>query len=171
MSEPVQRAIDLGVRRSFPLVTTFIASLAGLIAIPAPDYSQIAPAFVLIAVYCWSIWRPSLMPLLGVFLIGLFEDLMRGLPLGVTAILLLSTAAFVQSQRGFVFGKSFDLFWFVFALIAVAWLAIEWLILSSLLSDILDPTAAFFRTMITVGLLPVGAALLLAVQRVGMQDI
>ena len=171
MSEPVQRAIDSAVRRSFPLATTFIGALAGLIAIPAPDYSQVAPAFTLIAVYCWSIWRPDLMPLLGVFLIGLFEDVMRGLPLGVTALLLLTTAAFVQSQRGFVFGKSFDLFWVVFGLIVMGWLAVEWIALSILLGHLLDPSAAFFRCLLTIGLLPVGAAMLLAVQRIGMQEV
>jgi len=171
MSEPVQRAIDSAVRRSFPIATTIIASLAGLIAVPAPEYNYVAPAFTLIAVYCWSIWRPDLMPLLGVFLIGLFEDLIRGLPLGVKALMLLSTAAFIQSQRSFVFGKSLNLFWSVFGLIVLVWMAIEWLAMSILLGHLLDPTAAFFRYLLTVGLLPVGAALLLAIQRIGMQEV
>ena len=171
MSEPVQRAIDTAVRRSFPLATTIIASLVGVIAVPAPDYNYVAPAFTLIAVYCWSIWRPDLLPLVGVFLVGLFEDLLRGVPLGVTALMLLTAAAFVQSQRGFVFGKSLNLFWAVFGLVVVAWMIVEWIAMSILLGQMLDPTAAFFRYLLTLGVLPIGAAMLLAVQRIGMQEV
>ncbi len=171
MSEPIQRAIDRAVRRSFPMATAAVASLAGVIAVPAPDYNQIAPAFTLIAVYCWSVWRPGLLPLPGVFLVGLFEDLLRGLPLGLTALMLLAAAGFVQSQRGFVFGRSFTLFWLVFGLLTIVWMAVEWLAMSLLLWQLLNPDAAVFRYLLTFGLLPVGAAMLLFVQRSGMQNV
>ncbi len=171
MSEPLQRAIDRAVRRSFPMATTVLATLAGLVALPVPEYSRIAPAFVLIAVYCWSVWRPELLPLAGVFLVGLFEDLLRGLPLGLTALMLLAVAGFVQSQRASIYGRSLILFWSAFAPVTVAWMAVEWLAMSALLGHLLDPEAALFRYLLTFGLLPAGAALLLAVQRGGMQNV
>ncbi len=171
MSEPIQRAVDRAVRRSFPMATAVVASLAGLIDVPAAEYSRIAPAFTLIAVYCWSVWRPDLLPLSGVFLIGLFEDLLRGLPLGLTALMLLVAAGFVQNQRAYIFGRSNPFLWLVFGLLIVAWMTVEWLAMSILLGQILDPEAAAFRYAATFGLLPVGAALLLAVQRSGMQNV
>ena len=171
MSEPIQRAIDRAVRRSFPMATAAVASLAGLVTVPVADYSQIAPAFTLIAVYCWSVWRPDLLPLAGVFLIGLFEDLLRGLPLGLTALMLLTAAGFVQSQRAFVFGRSITVFWLVFGLLTIVWMAVEWMAMSILLGQVLSPEAAAFRYVATFGLLPVGAAALFVVQRSGMQNV
>ncbi|MDE0255700.1 MAG: rod shape-determining protein MreD [Rhodospirillaceae bacterium] len=171
MSEPIQRAIDRAVRRSFPMATAAVASLAGLVTVPVADYSQIAPAFTLIAVYCWSVWRPDLLPLAGVFLIGLFEDLLRGLPLGLTALMLLTAAGFVQSQRAFVFGRSITVFWLVFGLLTIVWMAVEWMAMSILLGQVLSPEAAVFRYVATFGLLPVGAAVLFVVQRSGMQNV
>ena len=50
-------------------------------------------------------------------------------------------------------------------------MAVEWLAMSVLLGQILNPDAAFFRYLMTFGLLPVGAAVLLAVQRSAMQNV
>ena len=171
MSEPLRRTVDRAVRRSLPIATVAVASLAGLIDVPAADYSQIAPAFTLIAVYCWSIWQPNLLPLFGVFLVGLVEDLLRGLPLGLTALMLLAVATFVQSQRDFVFGRSLAVLWLIFGLVTIVWMAVEWLAMSVLLGQLQAPEAAAFRYAMTFSLLPVGAALLLAVQRSVMQNV
>ncbi len=171
MNELVRRTILRAASRIFPLTTAMAASLAGLIAVPAPDYSHIAPAFTLIAVYCWSIWRPDLMPLPAVFLIGIFEDLIRGLPLGVTALVLLAAATFVQTWRGLVLEKSWKRFWSTFCRVVLLCMAIEWLAMSILMGDLLDPTSAIFRYLLTMLLLPVGTATLLIIRRIGIRDI
>ena len=99
------------------------------------------------------------------------SDLLRGLPLGLTALMLLAAAGFVQNQRAIVFGRSIYLFWLVFGLVLVVWMAVEWLAMSVLLGQMLNPDAALFRYAATFGLLPVGAAMLLLVQRSGMQNV
>ncbi|MCY4191252.1 MAG: rod shape-determining protein MreD [Rhodospirillaceae bacterium] len=171
MNELVRRTVLSAASRIFPLMTAMVASLVGLIAVPAPDYSHIAPAFTLIAVYCWSIWRPDLMPLLAVFLIGVFEDMIRGLPLGVTALVLLTAAIFAQNWRGLVLERSWKRFLSTFCRVVLLCMAIEWLAMSILIGDLLDPTAALLRYLLTMLLLPVGTAILLTIRRVGIRDI
>ena len=63
------------------------------------------------------------------------------------------------------------MFWLVFGLLTIVWMAVEWMAMSILLGQILSPEAAVFRYVATFGLLPVGAAVLFVVQRSGMQNV
>ena len=68
------------------------------------------------AIYCWSVWRPTGLPYVTVFLIGMLEDLLRGLPLGLTPLLLLILQAVIRAQHRHLNGRTFDIFWLGFVL-------------------------------------------------------
>ena len=74
MNTVVQQRLDRWLRVAAPLLLILLISFLGLINLPFPNYTTIAPAYTLIAVYCWTVWRPDLVPYIGVFAIGVFED-------------------------------------------------------------------------------------------------
>ena len=165
MNAAVQQRLDRWLRQAAPLVSVLVIAFLGLIDLPFPNYTTIAPAYTLIAVYCWTVWRPDLVPYLGVFAIGVFEDALRGTPLGATAILLLFTQAFVRSQRRFLFGRTFDAFWFGFAIVCVAAGIVEWIIMSAAHATPIAATAAIFRYLLTIAVFPVLSVVLLRLLR------
>ena len=77
-----------------------------------------APALPLIAVFYWTLYRPDLMPPVAAFVIGLLQDILGGLPLGVSACVLVGVHAAVNTQRRFFIGKSFAVVWLGFALVS-----------------------------------------------------
>ena len=64
-----------------------------------PGYAALAPAFTLMAVYHWTIYRPDLLPPIGLFAIGLAQDLLTGAPIGVGALMLLLARGAVLRYR------------------------------------------------------------------------
>ena len=68
-----------------------------MVPLRLPDVSPVVPALALVAVYYWAVHRPSLMPAWVVFLIGLFQDLLSGGPVGVGILSLLLVFALVES--------------------------------------------------------------------------
>lgn len=161
MNTAVQQRLDRWLRVATPLISVLVIAILGLIDLPIPNYTTIAPAYTLIAVYCWTVWRPDLVPYLGIFMVGLFEDALRGTPLGATAILFLFTQAFVRSQRRFLFGRTFDAFWFGFAIVCVAAGLLEWVIMSVANGTPVAATASIFRYLLTIAVFPVLSVILL----------
>jgi rod shape-determining protein MreD len=165
MNTVVQQRLDRWLRIAAPLLSILLISFLGLINLPFPNYTTIAPAYTLIAVYCWTVWRPDLVPYVGVFAIGVFEDFLRGTPVGATSLLLLLTQVFVRSQRRFLFGRTFDTFWVGFAIIAVAVALLEWIVMSIAYGTPVAATAAIFRYLLTIAVFPVLSVLLLRLLR------
>lgn len=171
MTPAFQTQIDRWIRFGFPLASIFVAALIGVIALPVPDYGVIAPAFSFMAVFCWSLWRPELTPYVGIFVIGLFEDLLKGTPIGTTAVLLLVCAGFVRGQSGFLIGKGFEFTWLVFALCTLLALVVEWVMLSVAFGTVLNPLSAIFRSVLTLVLFPLMSVLLFWVNRSALRHI
>ncbi len=84
-----------------PGVLTLLLVLMGAVPIGAPLLGPVLPAFGLVAVFVFSIYRPDLMPHWLAFLVGLVQDLVIGGPLGLNALLLLSVQGLCSSQRRF----------------------------------------------------------------------
>jgi rod shape-determining protein MreD len=111
--------LDPFLRRLIPLLTTALALLCNLTPWPLPHFGDIAPPFVLMAVYYWSIHRPDLLGALPCFLIGLFLDFAFGVPLGLHALLFVVVHGLLISQRRFFVGHAFVMSWVGFAGVAV----------------------------------------------------
>ena len=62
-----------------------------------PGYAEIAPVLALMAVYHWAIYRPNLMPLWSIFVLGVLQDLLSGVPLGLYILVFLTVYGVVLS--------------------------------------------------------------------------
>jgi len=162
---PVVPQVDGIVSRLLPVATTAVAAILSIQPVHIPSYEALAPAFMLMAVYHWTIYRPDLLPASAVFLIGISHDLLAGGSLGVTTIvLLLGREAVVRYRRWFP-DRDFLFVWGGFALLTTAAISALWLLHSLLEAKIVDFRSSIFRAVLTVSLFPFASFLLGRTQR------
>ena len=106
--------------------------LLNVASLSLPHAGDLKPFFVLIAVYFWSINRPTLLPAPYTFLLGLMLDILGDLPLGVSALVLVLMQAAVYRSRVFLMGQPFVAVWFGFAVLCFLYAFVLWLVLSIL---------------------------------------
>ena len=148
-----------------PLATTFALTLFGVLPLPIPYYGVVAPSLTLIAVYYWMVFRPDLMPSLGLFAIGIVNDALAGAPLGVSPLIYLVIQVAIVSQRRFLVGQPFWMLWSGFALLVPPATLFEWSALSLLREAPLPPLSAMTAALLTILLFPLLAYVLVRLQR------
>lgn len=148
-----------------PLATTFIVTLLGVLPLPVPYYGLAAPSLTLIAIYYWTVFRPDLMPTLGLFVLGIVNDALAGAPLGVSAFVYLLVQLVILTQRRYLIGQPFWLLWGAFALLMPSAQLLHWGALSLLREAPLAPLATLSGSVLTVLAFPLLVWLLVRVQR------
>ena len=83
--------------------------------------------FLLSAVYYWSVYRPTLIPVWFVFVLGVVLDLMSGMPVGMSSFVLIFVRLIVTDQRLFLASQSFPAVWIGFVFVCVIANAFQWL--------------------------------------------
>jgi rod shape-determining protein MreD len=162
--------LDLWARWSTPFGLTVVLLIVGVIPLHVPGFGVVVPWLPLMAVYHWAIYRPELLPAYAVFIIGVLEDILSGLPIGVNAVIFLLIYGGVLSQRRFFVGKSFNILWLCFALVASGASAANWLLVSLWNATMLMPHTLFFQFLTTVGLYPVLAWILMRWQHTFLRE-
>lgn len=152
-------------RNAAPFGMTSLLVLANTIPIGLPGWSQVAPALPLISVYHWAVHRPDLLPGILVFLIGLLHDLLNGLPLGLHALVFLLVHGVVVFKRRFLVGKSFRVQWVGFVVACVGAAALSWVLGSLHALRAIGPEPLAYQYLLTIGLYPAVAWLLLRWQQ------
>ena len=146
--------LDVLARRLLPFAMTVVLVMLSVMPLRVPGFGAVAPMLALMAVYYWAIFRPDLLPAAAVFAIGLFQDILGGMPLGVYTLTLLLVYGIVSSQRRFFLGKSFLVMWWGFMLIALGTAAVTWVIVSALFGTVVNPLPALFQLLLTLALFP-----------------
>lgn len=150
---PLQR-LDIAVRSITPLMLTVLLALLSMVPVRMPGDLSVVPAFSLMAVFYWTIYRPDLMPAPVVFLIGLLQDLASGGIPGLTAFVLLGTYGVVLNQRRVFLGKPFAVTWWGFLMVATGALVIRWTLSSILFGQFMQVLPAVTQFIATVALFP-----------------
>lgn len=146
--------LDLFARNLSPLAITLSLVVIGVLPMHVPGFVTIVPALSLMAVYYWSIFRPDLMSGFAVFCVGLFQDILSGMPLGVSALVLLLVRVTVVSKRRFFMGNSFLVMWGGFLLVAAGAMALTWEFISILNATLAHPSSLIFQYLLTLALFP-----------------
>jgi rod shape-determining protein MreD len=157
--------IDLALRSVTPFLLTLALILLGAMPLSMPVDVPITPAFGLMAVFYWSVYRPDLLPAVAVFALGLLQDLIAGAPLGITAVIWLAAFSIVLNQRKIFLGKPFAMSWWGFSMVAMAAGAARWLISSTLAGHLLDAHRMTAELASTVLLFPLSVWLFVATHR------
>lgn len=159
------RRVEASAARLLPIATTALAAMLSVVPMPIPGYRGITPAFVLMAVFHWTVYRPDLLPAAALFLIGIGVDLLSGAPLGTTALVLVLARSLVLASRRLFANRSFPFVWSGFVILGAAAMAFLWALNSLLDWGFLEYQSALFRLTLTVALFPVASFLLGRTQR------
>lgn len=148
------RRLDMSARFSFPAISTALLLL--LLAAPLGLDCQPAlqGAVAMGCVFFWSLYRPTSMPPLAVFLLGVLADLLSNAPLGVAVLILLLLYGTAMRWRRVLARQGFITVWLVFSTLALAAALLEWLLTMALIFRLLPPGPALFVGVLAAGIYP-----------------
>ena len=161
MSDCFWRRLDALARQLVPGAVTMILVIVAVVPLHIPSFEPVAPSLSLIATFYWALHRPDLMPVWAVFVLGLLQDALIGLPAGVSACMLTAAHAAVIAQRRFLVGGSFRVVWLSFGLSTLGAFALGWALTCAFHGAFLAPTATVFQALVTFGAYPLLSRLLL----------
>jgi rod shape-determining protein MreD len=160
----LQRDVGL-INRLMPMLTTVVCVLVSVVPAHLPAFTAVTPAFALMAIYHWTLYRPDLLPFGAVFAVGLLLDMLTGAPLGISSLVLLLAHALVLTQREHLLMRRFTVVWVGFLVVAAAAAVVQWVVVSLFYGMLLDVRAFLFQGVLTVATYPVVSYLLVRVQR------
>lgn len=108
---------------------TIFFLLLNVASFSLPHASDYKPFFLLMAVYYWSIYRPTVMPFLYTFVLGLVMDLLTSVPPGLNALSLVLLQMIVQKSRLFLMGQPYIMVWLGFVIVCFVNALFIWLVM------------------------------------------
>ena len=84
--------------------------------------------FLLGAIYYWSVYRPTLIPVWFVFISGFTLDLITGLPVGISPFVFILVRWIVTDQRLFLANQSFPAVWIGYVLVCTFSNILQWVL-------------------------------------------
>lgn len=146
--------LDLWARRLTPVGLTLLLLIVNIIPFQVPGFARVVPLFALIAVHHWATYQPELMPAYAVFAIGVLQDMLSGVPLGLNTLVFLAVYGAVVWQRRFFVGKSFAITWLGFAVVGAGAMVASWILMSAFHLTLVDPRALLYQYLLTLGFFP-----------------
>lgn len=154
MKGSLLQRIDQWFRHLLPVGSIMLLILINAVPTRLPGFAAVVPLLPLIGVYYWSIYRPDLLPPAMAFVLGLLNDIIAGVPLGVSALVYLLVQGLTSSQRRFFHGKPFRIAWWGFGLVSAGAFALQWSLVSLLLGHALAARAVTFEFLMTLFFYP-----------------
>ena len=165
MKTAIWQNLDIAARKFTPFLLTLVLVIVNLIPLHLPGYAVISPDLALMAVYYWALHRPSLLPAVAVFVIGLLQDFLSGGPIGLSAGTLILVFAIAVSQARFFYGKSFLVVWWGFMMVSLGVAIVEWSAASIFYSTLIAPDPAIFECAMNIAAYPILGWLFVQVHR------
>lgn len=157
--------VDLFARSLTPVLLTLVFIMVQQVPLHIPHFAQVAPMLALISIYYWAIYRPDLMPMLAIFLLGLLDDLMSGSAPGVSSFVYLICFALVGSQRRFFYAKGFGIVWWGFMLVGALMAALQWVVMCLLEQNLYSLLPSVFSYLMSLAFFPIMAVILWAAHK------
>ncbi len=126
---------------------------------------DIKPYFILIVIFYWSINRPSIIPPLLIFAIGILQDLISEYPIGLHSILYLLVYFLITRQRLYLLGQTYFILWIFFALTTFGFAFCQWLFFSIRYMTFFEYGTLVGSCMVTIFLYPIINYLLMMLHR------
>ncbi|MDR3451010.1 MAG: rod shape-determining protein MreD [Alphaproteobacteria bacterium] len=161
----VWQRLDHALRLAVPATVTLLMTLLGVIVWPLPYLGPVAPPLAFIGLYYWSAHRPDLFPPAVAFGIGIVNDMLNDLPLGVSALLFTLAHQLIFQQRRFFAGQSFLMLWSGFALASAIFMLAEWTLIALINWQIAPFLPVLLQTVLAIIIFPVPCWILIRMQR------
>lgn len=135
-----------------------VSGIALVLVTSTPLYfghvGDVAPRLGVTAVIFWTVYRPDLFGYGSAFFLGVIADLMTGLPLGITALVLVLVRHGVLTRRRYFLRKSFHIVWAEYALVVIAAAIIDWMLAALYLWSNPGMLVHVFQVLLTLALFP-----------------
>ena len=157
MIEFLQR-LDRWAYALAPAFVVLLLILLSLVPLRLPFLPSVATLLPLMAVFHFSLHRPTSVPPLALLLFGLLFDLLQygpGAPLGVSALQFLLVWRIVSSSRKYLLEVSFAFIWLLYAVVLGAAVTVAWLLASLLSASLVDPWPALLQYVVSLFLYPI----------------
>ena len=164
MNPTLAQRLDRVARNVVPALLGVLLVLLSTIPFYIPGYGQMAANLVLMAVFYWAVHRPDLLSNVTVFLIGLLQDILVGMPPGLNAIVLLLVRTIAVSQSRVFRGRSFIILWWGFGIVALASSFVTWVLSAIYVFAPINPLPGLFQAGMTTALFPFLAGLFTLMQ-------
>jgi rod shape-determining protein MreD len=125
-----QSLIDSFGRAGLTFLIVLVLVVLSILPLGLKGYGEVRPAFMLMAVYYWSIYRPYMLSPVATFAVGLVLDLLMGTPLGMQALVLVIVRTVTLTQQKFMLAQKFAVMWVFFGLVALGAGLMQWFIFS-----------------------------------------
>lgn len=126
-----------------------------------PGYGSIKPDFLLIAVFYWSVHRPSLMPPSVCFVLGILLDVFSAFPLGLNALVFVIVQKLISDQRKLFLGQPFYVSWIGFGLMCLLANAIKTGVFYIMNDSLPGLEEIYFNMLLTIAIFPLVTILLI----------
>ena len=163
--EMVWQRLDSGLRLAMPSAVSLLMTLFSVVVWPMPYLGAVMPPLAFIALYYWTAHRPDLFPSGVAFLIGLLNDVIHDLPIGVSAFLFVLAHQAILQQRRFFAGHSFFMLWSGFALLATAVMILEWILIGLVRWQIVPFLPVLIQTVLAIVIFPLPCWVLIKLQK------
>lgn len=120
------KKMEYTARLMVPQLLLFVLLLLNMASLPLPYADSVKKHLVLMAIYYWAIYRPTLIPPSVCFLAGLLMDVLGGFPPGLNALVLVLLQWIVRDQRKFLISQPYIVIWAVFGLVAASASVLQW---------------------------------------------
>lgn len=158
--------IDWAAKFVLAHVVIWLFMFFNIVSFSLPHAGDFKPFFLLMAVYYWSIYRPTLIPAAYTFTLGLIMDLQTGLPVGLSALMLVAIQMVVQRQRVFLMGQPYVTVWIGFAVVALINMIALWLVISLFSLSLMPIISPLIAVGFSIVLFPLASLILLGVHRI-----
>ncbi|WP_417623318.1 rod shape-determining protein MreD [Paremcibacter congregatus] len=151
---------ERGMRGVIPFVSTLVLILLMQLQYKVAFIDTMFPSLSLMAVYYWCIYKPQLMPVSAVFVLGLLQDIVSGGALGMMALLLILVRVFIVRQGPRLLEREFLFSWLVFIVVGLVYGALSWAIATVYLKESQHLGTAFGHSLLTIAAYPLVVFLL-----------
>lgn len=152
--EPFYKQVETNLRLAIASLFILFLYLLNISAIYIPVGSDIKIPLFLMALYYWSIYRPTLLPIWLVFFAGLLMDFLGEAPIGFNALIFVMAHWLVSSQRKLFMAQSFVVLWFGFAILYTVSLLIKWVVIGSFQADWFEVSVLFLPILFGIVFFP-----------------
>lgn len=141
-------------RTGLTLLIVFFLLLLSVLPLGLHGYGNVRPAFLLMAVYYWSVYRPYMLSPVGTFAAGIVLDLLTGGPVGLQALLLVAARTLTVSQQKFMLAQKFIVMWAFFGLVALGAGLLQWALTNLIDQQLTELQPVLFSVLLSTLLFP-----------------
>lgn len=152
-------------RIGLTFLVIFVLLLVSVFPLPGAHAADVRPAFILMAVYYWTIMWPATFTYFTTFLVGIAFDLLAGYPPGMHTVVLLLVQWVTRSQRKFMLGQPFRVIWAGLVLVAFVTAILQWALFSLFYGELITVKPVLVSALLTCALFPLAVPALSAFGR------